>query len=96
MAKFLLIDEETGEYQFFCPGCNYSHSITTLKPNNRNAQWEFNGDVDKPTVSPSIMVNGDHTDDRCHSFVENGMIRFLSDCFHDLKGSTVEIPECES
>lgn len=30
---------------------------------------------------------------RCHSFVENGMIRFLSDCTHELAGQTVPLPE---
>jgi len=30
---------------------------------------------------------------RCHSFVRNGRIEFLSDCTHKLAGQTVDIPE---
>ena len=29
----------------------------------------------------------------CHSFVTDGMIQFLDDCTHDLKGQTVELPD---
>lgn len=28
----------------------------------------------------------------CHSFVENGQIRYLMDCTHDLKGQTIDLP----
>lgn len=29
----------------------------------------------------------------CHSFITDGRIQFLSDCTHDLKGQTVELPD---
>jgi hypothetical protein len=29
----------------------------------------------------------------CHSFVKEGMIEFLSDCTHDMKNKTVELPD---
>jgi hypothetical protein len=29
----------------------------------------------------------------CHSFVENGKIRFLNDCTHKLAGRTVDLPD---
>jgi len=35
---------------FECPGCGCAHFI--------NERWTFNGDVDKPTISPSILVTG--------------------------------------
>jgi hypothetical protein len=31
--------------------------------------------------------------DRCHSFIKNGLIQFLNDCTHKLKGQTVKLPE---
>lgn len=31
----------------------------------------------------------------CHSFVENGMIRYLDDCTHSLVGQTVELPDID-
>lgn len=29
----------------------------------------------------------------CHSYVRDGMIQFLNDCSHELKGQTVELPD---
>jgi len=74
-------------YFFYCPGCKMHHA-----PNHT---WEFNGDLVKPTFSPSILVNGSHPDKRCHSFVRNGSIEYLSDCFHTLAGKTIELPDFE-
>lgn len=77
---------------FYCPGCDSAHGI-----NSRT--WTFNGDLERPTISPSVFVNAGRANPdshQCHSFVENGMIRFLSDCSHQLAGKTVEIPEWEA
>lgn len=38
---------------FWCPGCEDAHQIHT----NENG-WVWNGDVDKPTITPSIKVEG--------------------------------------
>lgn len=75
-------ENELQRYGFFCPGCNCSHSF--------NDSWQFNGDFNNPTISPSILVTGEK---RCHSFVKDGKIKFLSDCDHELKGQTVDLPE---
>lgn len=32
---------------------------------------------------------------RCHSFVTDGRIQFLSDCAHELAGQTVDLPELD-
>lgn len=75
-------------YIFMCPGCNSPHTF--------NDTWQFNGDIEKPTVSPSLLVTyppDSALKDRCHSFIKDGMIQFLNDCTHELKGQTVELPE---
>ena len=36
----------------FCPGCQCAHGV--------NDRWSFNGDMDKPTFSPSILVTTGH------------------------------------
>lgn len=79
------------EYLFECPGCGCMHWFKTT---GNSPRWTFNGDVEKPTITPSIVAdpNGDR---RCHSFVTDGMIQFLSDCWHNLKGQTVPLPPCE-
>lgn len=91
MAKFIRVPESETVFQlqFYCPGCKCSHAL--------NSTWKFNGNYDKPTVSPSVLVrwyNSEKKEEaRCHSFIKDGMIQFLSDCTHELKGQTVELPE---
>lgn len=92
---------------FYCPGCQAEHLIFVDLP----GAWTWNRNLDKPSVSPSILVravvplndseiervmNGEHVEPVltvCHSFIEDGKIRFLNDCTHDLAGQIVDIPE---
>jgi hypothetical protein len=67
----------------FCPGCQCAHAF--------DQRWTFNGNDSAPTFFPSMLVNASDPATRCHSFVENGNIRFLEDCFHSLKGKTVPL-----
>lgn len=105
---------EGNKIAFWCPGCRISHAVFV-----GDNGWKWNGNVQRPTFSPSVLVtsghylHGDkpgncycdfaerHPDlakgcewkcERCHSFVENGRIRFLRDCSHDLRGATVDLP----
>lgn len=70
-----------GRFYFHCPGCKCGHMFEVPR-------WSFNGDMYKPTVNPSILYNGEK---RCHSFVKDGKIQFLDDCFHELKNQTVDL-----
>lgn len=94
MAKVLSL--ENGKYQtIHCPGCGYSHTLRVRAKTDEVPSWEFNGDVDKPTFTPSLLVWASRPEARCHSFITNGQIQFLDDCFHELKGQTVELPDYE-
>lgn len=53
-SKGVLRTIEGNRLGFWCPGCNEMHVITT------NPGWSFNGDYDKPTFNPSILVRGGH------------------------------------
>lgn len=44
-------------WSFYCPGCKHNHGISTAPP---GAVWSFNGDVDKPTITPSILIKSGH------------------------------------
>lgn len=83
---------------FWCPGCEERHQIDS-------AQWEFNGDFEKPTFNPSYLTwldpnpnaspkfrNGIYvTGFRCHSYIRDGTIEFLSDCTHKYAGKTIKM-----
>jgi hypothetical protein len=73
---------------FWCPGCDEPHAPTI----EGNAPWTWNGDRERPTLSPSLKVSY-HDGRLCHSYVRDGQIQFLDDCTHALKGQTVPIPE---
>lgn len=83
------------EYQtFYCPGCQDQHTISVKGPK----AWSFNGNEEKPTFHPSILVYeqppfGDWKGQpRCHSSVTDGVISFLPDSSHALAGQSVPLP----
>lgn len=43
---------------FYCPGCECYHEININGVDH--PVWSFNGDYDKPTFSPSILVKSGH------------------------------------
>jgi hypothetical protein len=76
-------DGDGAQFYFWCPGCETHHA-----PNH---SWSFNGDYEKPTFSPSVLVTRRTADGvaTCHLFVRDGMLVFLHDCTHGLAGKRV-------
>lgn len=76
-----------------CPGCGDPHVVPTTGPK----AWGFNGDFERPTLTPSVLSRWCNADDVveqvCHVFIREGHIQFLNDCTHALAGKTVEMPE---
>jgi hypothetical protein len=87
-------------YWLWCPGCDEAHRV--------NNSWSFNGDAQKPTFAPSILVSRPANPDAaeefkeyriakmCHSFVEDGQWRYLADCTHSLANQTVPMVDLPS
>lgn len=42
---------------FRCPGCGENHSVS-VNSGIPGRDWGFNGDGDKPTFTPSVLVTG--------------------------------------
>lgn len=82
---------------FWCPGCDGAHRIAYGE--GPGPRWGWNGDVEQPTFTPSVLVSYDGPDAGqdgappavCHSFVTDGRIQFLGDSTHALAGQTVEL-----
>ena len=53
MAKVLKGEDET--YRFYCPGCGHDHVYFTGIDSPKNQKWSFNGNVDNPTFTPSLL-----------------------------------------
>lgn len=95
----LSFSKDRKQLTFWCIGCDGAHTVnigSELSPN-----WHFNGDIEKPTLSPSVLVryNGADADTLeglpsvCHSFVRDGKIQYLGDSTHKLANTEIELPE---
>lgn len=57
------IKKHGDRFDFVCPGCGDTHSV--------GPTWTFNGDLERPTFSPSLLVRSGHfvpshkPDDNC-------------------------------
>lgn len=80
----------------WCPGCRHAHTIWTLNPSR--PEWQWDGNVETPTVSPSIRIftpahDGEPERTNCHYFLKSGNIEFCSDSDHAFAGQTVPLPD---
>lgn len=72
MKTEILRDAEGTTYlMFWCPGCDESHGPVVARTVAARPLWTWNGDRDRPTLSPSIRVRGKRrlTDDEYHRIV---------------------------
>lgn len=88
-----LIDAPEGgglqRIMWYCPGCLCSHGVP-IPPDPR--AWRWNGSLEKPALSPSVLIDLGHGTDRpsrCHSFLSGGQIEYCADSTHHLAGRTV-------
>lgn len=75
---------------FHCPACGGGHGV----PVEGERAWQWNGDLVKPTLKPSLLVNvggGNKTQPICHIFITDGRIQYLADSTHDFAGKTIEM-----
>lgn len=89
-------------WKFWCPGCDSAHVVSdswtvnvdtaTITPSvlvhgHRKL-------LDDNLVGDELLADSNIIETpRCHSFVTNGMIQFLTDSTHTLAGQTVELPD---
>lgn len=84
---------------FCCPGCaesdgNSGMHLLPVNTTEHSPSWDFDGDVDAPTVSPSILTRtGSNMERVCHSFLRAGVFEFLGDCTHSMAGQKVPLPD---
>lgn len=80
---------------FECPAssCGTVRIPVQATPGSKESIWKWNGSLDKPTLHPSIKKTWDFGPQRkhnvCHFWIKDGVIQFLADCTHELKGQSV-------
>jgi len=80
--------------QYKCPACGW-HDLPVKVIVKENRSWEWNGDLEKPTITPSVrhFHNGMPAEGIkpfcCHYYIRNGVFEFLPDCTHDKAGQTI-------
>lgn len=107
MAKLTPVRNRAGElygYAHWCPGCKQAHVFHTVKASDSAPVWSFDGNMEKPTFSPSMRQFLPARKDEsgaikrpeqtlCHYFLKAGELEFLKDSTgHDLRGK-VPLPE---
>lgn len=81
-----------GQLIFNCPGCGCMHGVYPKGMAGAGPRWDIHS-INPFTISPSLLVTMNHRDGarRCHSFIKDNHIQFLSDCTHELKSKTVPL-----
>lgn len=95
-------DQPAGHHLLtWCPGCDLLHRVQFVGEDGvvpEGPVWTFDGNVESPTVQPSILVKRTYGPDHekveqvCHSYLTAGVWQFLDDCTHALKGQHVPLP----
>lgn len=84
---------------FWCPGCRTEHPYRVVAPGfteadvratHPNGCWAWNGSMEKPSFTPSLMCNPNR-EDQCHLYVTDGKLLYCGDCHHDLRGQIMDM-----
>lgn len=101
----VLLKLQSNRYGFWCPGCEMVHIVRTKSNigwqfNNDIEKPTFHPSILTSGVKPltddeheRIMKNESVPVRHfyCHSFVENGKIKYLSDSEHNLRDKTIDM-----
>lgn len=52
----ILRNSQDGGLHFYCPGCKHAHGIRVGE--GHGPRWGWNGNAEKPTFTPSVLVRG--------------------------------------
>lgn len=55
-----IYEPRKGQLAYWCPGCQFLHILLVRTNSNKRPSWEFNGDYNHPTFSPSVLVKIGH------------------------------------
>jgi hypothetical protein len=65
------------------------HAFAVDASFSNGAKWTFNGNLEKPSFSPSMNIGNDF----CHYYLTDGELRFSACHGHNLGGQVIPLPE---
>lgn len=108
-TQLIPVDDHGVKYNalmFVCPGCQAAgrkdrpgydglHMLPVNAPGIDKPSWEWDGNLESPTLSPSILTREGVLGKNgvCHSFLKAGVFEFLTDSTHPLSGQKVSLPD---
>jgi hypothetical protein len=81
-----------GTLLWHCPGCRTTHGVPVVG----GRRWKWNESLTAPTLAPSVKILPSLVQPLCHTFIEDGRVRFLADCSHPLAGQIVRMKYWET
>lgn len=75
-AGDVFLSESLGAYLIKCPGCSMMLRLP-IKQNagSKEKPWDWNGDLEKPTLSPSIFHVKGYSGCGWHGWLRNGVFK---------------------
>lgn len=80
--------EHATHIEMHFPGPMPLRFLPIVKINN-GPKWTWNFDTESPTIDPSLLTSDGQN--KCHSFVRNGRVEYLSDSTHEFAGQTLDL-----
>lgn len=103
MGTGVKLYETSKGWAHMCPACKHSHLFYTKQPTSNGAMWTFDGNKTHPTFEPSMVETVNPKDHKhyqkdaptsvCHYWLRAGIITFLMDCTHEMRGMKVPLPD---
>ena len=92
MAKVAIAEHDGNTWvRYHCPACGHDHAVPAER-------WNWNKDVEKPTLSPSVRHFYEKDGRRvttCHYHIREGRIEYANDCPHAFAGKKIEMEDIE-
>jgi hypothetical protein len=74
--------------RFYCVACRGFHVISLrLREDEVGETYEWNGDFERPTVVPAVVVPG-----KCAVSIRDGVAHYHMTAPHDARGESVALP----
>lgn len=90
---------KAGYLYWTCPAQNCGDHLVPIEGAHK---WEWNGSLDRPTLTPSVKITWDGLVDGikkhrcCHFHLVDGIVNFCGDCTHELSNKNVPLADYEN